>query len=215
MDIPEKYHRGYVTVNLDTVYDNIKQLKSNCRPGTNIIAVVKADGYGHGAVPIARKIDGLVSAYAVATIEEAVNLRNHKIDKPIYIIGYTHISQFHRLIENECRCTIFDALSAKKLSKPFILKLLFNTFLRNSFCLSLLEISIHLLIYTISYVSPYCSCVSANLQNTLYVVPYSSVQQFPFILIVYKSSILFSSHFVITALNIANSPDSTFLQYFG
>lgn len=120
MDIPEKYHRGYVTVNLDTVYDNIKQLKSNCRPGTNIIAVVKADGYGHGAVPIARKIDGLVSAYAVATIEEAVNLRNHKIDKPIYIIGYTHISQFHRLIENECRCTIFDALSAKKLSEKAV-----------------------------------------------------------------------------------------------
>lgn len=116
MDIPEKYHRGYVTINLNAVYDNIVNLKKNIKPETNLIAVVKTDGYGHGAVPIAKTIDELVSAYAVATIEEAVNLRHHDIDKPIYIIGYTHKSEYRRLIENKCRCTIFDAESAKELS---------------------------------------------------------------------------------------------------
>lgn len=117
MKISEKYHRGYVTIDLNAVYNNMVNLKKKARDGTNMIAVVKADGYGHGAVPVAKAIDELCSAYAVATLEEAVNLQRHGITKPVYIIGYTHESQFERLIEHECRCTIFDDTSAMALSK--------------------------------------------------------------------------------------------------
>ncbi len=116
MMIPDKYDRGYVTINLNAVYNNIVNLKNNTRQGTNVIAVVKTDGYGHGAVPIARTIDELVSAFAVATIDEAINVRRHGITKPVYVIGYTHHSQFQRLIENEIRCTVFDMETAKQLS---------------------------------------------------------------------------------------------------
>lgn len=117
MKIPEKYHRGYVTINLNAVYDNMVNLKSKAKKGTNMIAVIKADGYGHGAVPIARTVDELCSAFAVATIEEALNLLEHGVKKPIYIIGYTHAGQFESLIEHQFRCTVFDLPSAIELSK--------------------------------------------------------------------------------------------------
>ena len=120
MNVPEmyrqKYNRGYVTIDLDAVYSNIENLKANVKEGTNFIAVIKTDGYGHGAVPIAKAVEELVEGYAVATIDEAMNLRMHDITKPIYIIGYTHSSQFERLIENDLRCTVFTMEAARELS---------------------------------------------------------------------------------------------------
>ena len=121
MNVPEmyrkKYNRGYVTINLDAVYNNIESLKANTKEGTNFIAVIKTDGYGHGAVPIAKVVEEQIAAYGVATLDEAVNLRMHGLSKPIFIIGYTHSSQFERLIENDCRCTIFTKEAARELSE--------------------------------------------------------------------------------------------------
>lgn len=98
----------YVTINLDAVYNNVVNLKKNLKPDTGVIAVIKTDGYGHGAIPIAYTIDPLVEAYAVATIDEAENLRNHKITKPIYILGYTHSSQYDRAVRNDIRLTVYN-----------------------------------------------------------------------------------------------------------
>ena len=121
MNVPEiyrqKYNRGYVTIDLDAVYNNIENLKLNAKKNTNFIAVIKTDGYGHGAVPIAKAVEELVAGYGVATIDEAINLRMHNIDKPIYVIGYTHSSQFERIIENDLRCTIFTKEAACELSE--------------------------------------------------------------------------------------------------
>lgn len=108
MDGLEKYYRVYVTINLDAVYNNVVNLKKNLKPDTGVIAVIKTDGYGHGAIPIAYTIDPLVEAYAVATIDEAENLRNHKITKPIYILGYTHSSQYDRAVRNDIRLTVYN-----------------------------------------------------------------------------------------------------------
>lgn len=108
MDGLEKYYRVYVTINLDAVYNNVVNLKKNLKPDTGVIAVIKTDGYGHGAIPIAYTIDPLVDAYAVATIDEAENLRNHKITKPIYILGYTHSSQYDRAVRNDIRLTVYN-----------------------------------------------------------------------------------------------------------
>lgn len=120
MDVMEKYYRVCVTIDLDAIYNNVINLKNNLKKGTNIIAVIKTDGYGHGAVPIAYTIDELVSAYAVATVDEAVNLRENGIVKPIYVIGYTHESQLERMIKNDIRLTIFTYESAEAVSKAAI-----------------------------------------------------------------------------------------------
>ncbi len=112
----DKYYRVYATVNLDAIYKNVANLKANTKENTKVIAVIKTDGYGHGAVPVARTIDELVDGYAVATIDEGVNLRKNGLTKPICILGYTHESQFDRAVKYDIRPAIFEFDSAKKLS---------------------------------------------------------------------------------------------------
>lgn len=112
-----KYYRVYADIDLDAIYKNVKGLKDLLSEGTGVIAVIKADGYGHGAVPIARKIYDIVAGYAVATVNEGINLRMNGIDKPILILGYTFDVDFDRMIENDITATIFDLESAKKLSE--------------------------------------------------------------------------------------------------
>lgn len=104
----EKYYRVYVTIDLDAVYTNVTNLKKNLRPDTKVIAVIKTDGYGHGAVPVAHAVYQLVDAYAVATIDEAINLRNHQLDKPVFVIGYTHPSRYEQAIREEIRLTMYS-----------------------------------------------------------------------------------------------------------
>ncbi|MEE1516727.1 MAG: alanine racemase [Lachnospiraceae bacterium] len=113
----DKYYRVYASVNLDNIYANMKELKDNTANGTQMVAVIKTDGYGHGAVPVAKTIDDLVAAYAVATIDEALNLRRHNIDKPIYILGFIYEHRMKDAILNDVRMTVYDVEMAKQISK--------------------------------------------------------------------------------------------------
>ncbi len=116
MNILDKYYRVYASVNLDAIYDNMKNIKENTKDGTGMIAVIKTDGYGHGAVPIAKTVDEFVWGYAVATSDEGVNLRTNGVTKPVIILGYTHESQYEKIVENDLRPAIFTFEDAKKLS---------------------------------------------------------------------------------------------------
>ena len=86
----KKYKRVAAYVNLDAIEENFEAMKANLQAGTQIAAVVKANGYGHGAVPIAQMIEekDYLWGFAAATIEEAVELRKNGIRKPILILGY-------------------------------------------------------------------------------------------------------------------------------
>lgn len=68
------YSRVYAQIDLDAVVRNLEQIKNNIAPGVSVAAVVKADGYGHGAVPIARVLEPFdyLWGFAVATLEEAL-----------------------------------------------------------------------------------------------------------------------------------------------
>ena len=79
----EKYYRVYADIDLDAIVNNVKALKALTREGTKALAVVKADGYGHGDIAVSKAVKDLVYGYAVATLDEAVNLRENGIDKPI------------------------------------------------------------------------------------------------------------------------------------
>ena len=83
------YTRVYAPIDLDAVVFNMESMQKNLGPHTGMMGVVKADAYGHGAVPVAKAIDRFVESYAVATIDEAILLRRHKITKPILILGVT------------------------------------------------------------------------------------------------------------------------------
>lgn len=117
MESIDKYYRVYASVNLDNIYANMKELKDNTATDTQMVAVIKTDGYGHGAVPIAKTIDELVAAYAVATIDEALNLRRHNITKPIYILGFIYEERIKDAILNDIRMTVFDVDMAKAISE--------------------------------------------------------------------------------------------------
>lgn len=114
-----QYSRVYASINLDAVAFNIQQMKANIAKDTKIIAVIKADGYGHGAVPIAHLLENYdyIWGYAVATAEEAFILRDNQIKKPILILGYVFPEHYERLIENEIQLTVFGLDMAKQLSK--------------------------------------------------------------------------------------------------
>lgn len=111
-----RYARGYVTVNLDAIVSNMRHMKANLAEQTKVMGVIKTDGYGHGAVPIARQLENLdfVFGYAVATPEEAGLLRGAGIKKPILILGYTFPYCYEKLVEEQIRPAVFryDALSA-------------------------------------------------------------------------------------------------------
>ncbi len=114
------YTRVFAPIDLDAAIFNMQSMQKNLRPGTGMIGVVKTDGYGHGAVPVAKAIDPYVKGYAVATIEEALNLRAHRITKPILILGVTHPSHAQELIDQEIRPAVFTAEQAKPLSEQAV-----------------------------------------------------------------------------------------------
>lgn len=115
----EDYQRVYAEVRLDAVISNMDNMKVNIAPKTKMIAVIKTDGYGHGAIPIARELEGLdyLFGFAVATAEEALILRHVGIKKPILILGYTFPYSYEKLIEEEVRMAVFREDTLKELSE--------------------------------------------------------------------------------------------------
>lgn len=111
------YYRGYAKIDLDAIYDNVVALKAKLDKNTGVVAVIKTDGYGHGAVPIAKTIDDIVDRYAVATVFEGVNLVRHGINNPVILLGYTPEATFDMAIENEIRMVVYSYDMAEKMDE--------------------------------------------------------------------------------------------------
>ena len=105
----ERYERVCALIDLDNVENNITQIEKVITAPQGIYAVIKADGYGHGAVPIATVLEkhDAVKGYAVATAEEALQLLDAGIRKEILVIGYTFPYAYADMINKGIRMTIF------------------------------------------------------------------------------------------------------------
>lgn len=113
-----QYYRVYAAIDLDAVCHNISEIKKLVGPDTKIMPVIKADGYGHGAVPVAKALNKIgVDGFAVAIIEEGIALRKQGITKPILILGYTSEYQYASLIQHEIEQTVFSYEMAEAISK--------------------------------------------------------------------------------------------------
>ena len=112
-----KYYRVYADVELGNIESNVEALMALTPAGTKSLAVVKADGYGHGDVAVAKAVYSKIFGYAVATLDEAVNLRENGIDKPILILGFVNTDEYETLVENEVAATVFDYETAEELSE--------------------------------------------------------------------------------------------------
>ena len=118
----KQYKRVAAYVDLDAIEANFEAMKANLKEGTKIAAVVKANGYGHGAVPIARMIEEkeYLWGFAAATIEEAVELRKNGITKPVLILGYVFPEDYKELVELDIRATVFRMDMAEELSREAV-----------------------------------------------------------------------------------------------
>lgn len=113
------YYRVRAEIDLEAICHNIRQVKDIVGEDVKVIPVIKADGYGHGAVPIAKIVHDKVGVYgfAVATLEEAIELRENEIIEPIMILGYTDESQYKELMRYKIDPTIYTYDMAKALSE--------------------------------------------------------------------------------------------------
>lgn len=113
----EEYHRAYAEINLEALRKNVLASRSMLPEGTGIIAVVKTDAYGHGAVQVAEAVRDLVAGYAVATLDEALELRNAGIDSPILILGYISPREYQEAVRQDIILSIYSYEQAEELSK--------------------------------------------------------------------------------------------------
>ena len=112
-----RFDRSCVEIDLDALKHNFKEIRKATTPGTGILAVVKADAYGHGALEIAKTlIDSGASGLCLATIDEAVELRRHGIDVPMMTLGFTDTSRFEDAVRYDVEQSVYSYDIAKALS---------------------------------------------------------------------------------------------------
>lgn len=109
-------------IDLDAVIFNMRSMKAGLHPDTRMAAVIKADGYGHGAVMAARALEQeeYVWGFAVAAVSEARQLREAGIAGPILVLGYTFREDYAWMARNEVRPTIFTMEMARQFSEAAV-----------------------------------------------------------------------------------------------
>ena len=117
-----EHNRVYAGIDLDAIAYNMEQMKKRIGDHARLIAVVKADGYGHGAVPVARMFEecSYVWGYAVACLEEATELREHGIRKPILVLGCVFPDQFEEMIRYDVRPAVYMESMAELISQEAV-----------------------------------------------------------------------------------------------
>jgi len=104
-------------INLDAIAKNVRRIRGRVHPA-EMMAVVKADAYGHGAIPVAQTaLSAGASQLAVALFEEAVELRRAKIAAPILVFGGFFEKQIDSFIANHLQFTLYDLHLAKVISR--------------------------------------------------------------------------------------------------
>ena len=113
-----QYDQTCLNIDLDAIAENFTAI---CRrAGTDVLAVVKADAYGHGAVQIARLLQDKCRFFGVSSMLEAQELRCSGIRNPILILGYTPITAFPLAVRDDIRPAIFHYEDAAALSQEAV-----------------------------------------------------------------------------------------------
>jgi alanine racemase len=96
----------WVEINLDTLVGNLGAIRNSVDKKVSVLLTIKADAYGHGAVHVAQAADGLVDWFGVATLDEALELRNADIRKRILILSPTLEREIPGVVDNDFATTV-------------------------------------------------------------------------------------------------------------
>lgn len=117
MNTKESMERSWAEIDLDALAENFEHIKGLLRPQTKVLAVVKANAYGHGAVACAKTLLAAGADYlGVATLDEAMQLRRVGIAAPILILGYTAPEEAECLVREHITPTVYSLAFAQALS---------------------------------------------------------------------------------------------------
>ncbi len=116
------YQRICAKINLNAIEKNVAGVRARIPGDTKIMAVIKADAYGHGAAVLTGFLENQVDWFGVATADEAAELRNHGCEMPILILGYVHPEEYPMLVEKNITTAIFRYADAKVLSDEALLQ---------------------------------------------------------------------------------------------
>ena len=110
------YFRTQAAIDLDAVEYNFNNTKAKLPESCKLLAVIKADAYGHGAVEIGKLLENRADFFGVACLEEALELKEAGLKTPILILGYVSPEEFSEVVKNDIRIPIFHLEDAKALS---------------------------------------------------------------------------------------------------
>lgn len=111
-------HRAWIELNLEHLRHNVAVLQALLPPGCRLMPVVKANAYGHGAIPIARALSSLgIQSFCVATAEEGADLRRHHIPGDILILGFTPPEELSLVRRYDLIQTVVDRDYAGQLNR--------------------------------------------------------------------------------------------------
>ncbi|MCK4621024.1 MAG: alanine racemase [Desulfuromonadales bacterium] len=106
----------WAEIDLAALDHNLRQAERFCLPHQRVLAVVKADAYGHGAVPVTRRLQSAgVNDFGVATLEEALELRHAGIDEPLLVFGGCHPGQESMFLQQRVMPALLDPETALRL----------------------------------------------------------------------------------------------------
>ena len=113
------HDRVWAQIDMDAVLFNMENMRANIKEDTKIVAVLKTNGYGHGACAIMKEMEKLpyVWGYAAATFEEAKELRENGAEKPILLLGYVFPYCYRDLARMEIRPACFREDMLEELSE--------------------------------------------------------------------------------------------------
>lgn len=116
-----------ITIHLKTLLDNLELLRRRIGDSTGVMAVVKADAYGHGAVAVARTLTPVVGAFAVNDVNEGIELRENGIDKPVLVFGVPEKNYAELYRKHNLTASITDAAQFQVLLPGTTYQLNFDT----------------------------------------------------------------------------------------
>lgn len=111
------YHRTYREIDLKAIEYNFELLSRKVADGVKKCAVIKADAYGHGAVPVAKVLESKADYFAVACFDEAMELREAGIALPVLVLSYIRPDYFGEAVENNITATVYTLDDAVLLNK--------------------------------------------------------------------------------------------------